>query len=287
MTIHDIDFAHLYREHLAAAGFQPKSPEAWDARVAEMRERQEESAYVRAFVERVDLEGATTLLDVGCGTGAIALALAPRLQRVHGLDHSAGMLQALVEQATVRGFTNVHPLHRAWEDDWSDVPECDIVVASRSTLVRDLADALRKVDAKARRRAYMTSLVGGRFLCPEVLAVLGRDLFPLPDYIYIVNLLYQMGHHPRLDYLEGTNRLAGTRDFDSFAARVASSVGPLSPDERHRLRQWYEADPERAFRGGGPCRWALISWEKPSSPGVEPAVSHPPTGPRGPSPGAR
>ena len=36
----------------------------------------------------------TTMLDAGCGTGAFTEALAGHLARIHGLDHSAGMLRA-------------------------------------------------------------------------------------------------------------------------------------------------------------------------------------------------
>jgi len=42
------------------------------------------------------------------------------------------------------GLDNVHPLQRAWEDDWSDVPVCGILIASRSGLVEDLDTALEK-----------------------------------------------------------------------------------------------------------------------------------------------
>ena len=263
MSIHEIDFGQLYREHMRAAGGREKPAEKWDARAAEMKQCQPiESDYVRDFIARMDLSGCASLLDVGCGTGAIGLALAARLDKVIGLDYSRGMLKALMECASERGLANVEPIHRAWEDDWADVPVCDIVVASRSTTVMDMQDALNKLDAKARHRVYLTNMVGGRFIDDEIAGMLGRQRPALPDYIYIINLLYRMGHHPRLDYIENNNRLSGTESFDEFAQKVAFLLGPLSDDERTRLQQWYAANPDRAQRGGTLYRWAFISWEK-------------------------
>lgn len=69
MTLADIDFGALYRE----------------AHEAGLRAPQ-----VR------------TLLDVGCGTGAIALAAAPRLGRVYGLDFGQATLHALEANARAR-----------------------------------------------------------------------------------------------------------------------------------------------------------------------------------------
>jgi len=261
MTHADIDFGQLYRAHMAAAGGREKPPEAWDARAEAMSRLAGESRYVDDFIARMDLSGCATLLDVGCGAGAIALALAPRLQRVYGLDYSRGMLDAMMRNARALGRGNVAPIRRAWEDDWSDVPACDIVTASRSTTVMDMADALARLDAKANRRVYLTSLVGGRFIDAEVAELLGRTRPALPDYIYIVNILYRMGRYPRLDYIENDNRLAGAESFDEFARKVAFSLGEIDAAGQTRLRQWYDADPERARRGGAPFRWAFIHWE--------------------------
>lgn len=112
--------------------------------------------------------------------------------------------------------------------------------------------------------AYLTHLVGGRFIDPAVIDVIGRDLPPLPDYVYIVNILHGMGIHPRLDYIEHEGRLAGATNFDEFARRVAWALGELSDDERTRLRAWHGRVAPSLGAAGAPMRWAFISWEKTS-----------------------
>lgn len=262
MTIGNIDFAALYREHMAATGHR-KPPAAWDARADEMNLKMGTTPYVEEFVGRMDFSGCDSLLDVGCGTGAIALAAADRLRAVFGLDYSRRMLELFSDNARARGLAHVAPIHKSWEDDWTDVPACDIVVASRSTTVMDMADALEKLDAKARRRVYLTSLAGGRFVDPALFAAIGRTPPPpLPDYIYILNLLHRMGIHARLDYIEADNRLGETTDFADLARRVGFLLGELSAAETEKLRAWHAAAPQRARSGGAPFRWAFISWEK-------------------------
>lgn len=260
-TIDDVDFGRLYREHFAASGSREKPPEAWDARAADLSRALEGSPYVDELLRRIDLTGCRTLLDVGCGPGAIALALAPRLDRVYGLDYSRGMLDAMMRHAAARGLENVETILRSWDESWDDVPACDLVLASRSTLVRDMKDALARLDAKAKRRVCLTSLVGGRFVRADVLAVLERERPAYPDYIYVVNLLHRMGRHPRLDYIRAGRRPDEKQELDQLVRRVEFSLGSLSEDERQRLEAWYREDPGRAERSREPYRWAFVSWE--------------------------
>ncbi len=260
-TVLEIDFGSLYREHMEASGGREKPPEAWDARAAEYSRKSSESEYTGEFVKRMDISQCRTLLDVGCGPGTIALAVADRLERVYALDYSRAMLQALEENAALRGIKNVQTILRSWDDDWSAVPECDMVVASRSTLVRDMAQALKKLDGKARRRVHLTSLAGGQFLAPEVLEAIGRKRPAFPDYIYIINILYQMGRSPRLDYIRTARKEEPHPNFDTFLRRVEFSLGPLSGAERNQLASWHSRSPDLPETTGTEICWAFISWE--------------------------
>ncbi|KAA0910816.1 class I SAM-dependent methyltransferase [Pusillimonas sp. ANT_WB101] len=259
--ISSIDFAELYRRHLLHSQRAPRPASVWDARAKELSRKARHSSYAQDFISHMDLDGVSTLLDVGCGPGTICLPLAHRLQHVYGLDYSAGMLDCLMEIAADQKLTNVTALHLSWDSDWSGVPVCDIAVASRSSMVNDLALAIEKLNKHARKRVYMTHIVGGHFIDAQIASLLGRIHEPVPDYIYAVNILYAMGIHPTLSYIETPSRLAGAKDFTGFAEKVAGSVGELSPPELATLHAWYNDNPERAQSGVAPMQWALLSWK--------------------------
>jgi len=261
MSIFDLDFGEMYRAHMLASGRQLKAPQDWDKRAAQMKSGALATEYVKSFVSRMDLSDCRSLLDVGCGTGAIGLSVAERLDEVIGLDYSAGMLAAMMELAEERGAENVRTLRLSWDDDWSDVPVCDVAVASRSTAVRDLEAALIKLDRHARKRVYLTSKVGGYFIDPRISEVVGRKLDPVPDYIYAVNILYQMGREARVEFLSNDHRSCDVETVTEFVRRVAFSLGQLDDDQRAALHDWFKQDPERARTTGKPFRWAMISWE--------------------------
>lgn len=268
MSLDDIDFAERYRQQMRRTGRRPKPPSAWDKRAAEMTGKPLGGAYTEAFIQQMDLTGAQSLLDIGCGPGTLCLPLATQFEQVYALDYSPAMLACLQAGADELGLNNVHPLLCGWEDDWSEVPICDILIASRSGVVDDLDAILEKIHRHTRLRVYMTQLAGGHFIDPAITRLLEREQPALPDHIYTLNLLHQRGIYARLDYIEVPGRLAGSTTFEEFADKVSFALGPLNETELSALADWYRADPERARRGGAPMRWALVSWSVPNGPRI-------------------
>ena len=259
MNLSDIDFAELYRRQMPRANRQEKTPEYWDGRAPAMSQRMSDSQYVQQFVAALDLEGCATLLDVGCGPGTIALTLAPRLEHVYGLDYSPGMLAAFAAESRARGLTMATPILRAWEDDWADVPVCDIVVASRSTAVPDLEAAILKLDSKARKRVYMSYPADGSLPGDDVRRAIGRAGASAPDYLCVVGILHHLGLYPTLGYLTTENRFARCADFADFLSKATELLGGVSEEEARRLETFFRETAERAREE--PTRWALFSWE--------------------------
>ena len=259
MTLSEIDFAQLYREQVQRTQRRERGAECWDSRAPAMSRLAGGSRYVEQFVEHMALGDGGTLLDVGCGPGAISLAVAAKLEHVYGLDYSPAMLAAFAENARERGLGNVTPILRAWNADWSDIPVCDLVVASRSTAVPDLEAAVLKLDSKARRRVYMTYPADGHFVGDDICEAIGRPGEALPDYLFIIGILHHLGLYPTLAYLPGKNRLAGCSDFESFHQAVSELLADLTPREVELLRSYFPRHRDRMARE--PMRWALVSWE--------------------------
>lgn len=259
-----IDFGQLYREHLARSGRVFKAASEWDSKAAKMRGKVLESSYQNEFVSRMQYDGEDIVLDVGCGPGTIGLALAPKVKQVYGLDYSQGMLDAMLDNAAQLQVGNVQPILASWDDDWSALPICDIAVVSRASIVADMDDALDKLNRHARKKVYMTQLVGGRFVSREIEELLGREDRSFPDHIYIMNMLYQRNIYPTLDYIESPSRLADSSTVEEFIDKVRWSFGELSRDDEARISAWYQRDPEYAQQGGEPMRWAFMSWTPPT-----------------------
>ena len=62
---------------------------------------------VALVLEHADANSEETVLDLGCGTGAIALGLAEDAETVVGRDISEGMMDQAREKAAERGLENV------------------------------------------------------------------------------------------------------------------------------------------------------------------------------------
>jgi|SRR5690554_408579 len=259
--IKNIDFGSLYREHLARSGRAFKPASDWDTKAAGMRKKALDSRYAAEFIARVHVNENDTVLDVGCGPGTIGLALAPKVKHVYGLDYSQGMLTALEQNVAELGLTNVDSILASWDDDWSAVPECDIAVVSRASIVADMGKALDKLHQQIRKRVYMTHLVGGRFVSREIAELLGRSDTSFPDHMYVINMLYQRNIYPTLNYIESPSRLAGSQSAEELIEKVSWSFGQLTATEKEILINWYQQDPDYASQGGEPMRWAFLSWD--------------------------
>ena len=198
-ALDDIDFGALYRMEKQASTRPRKTASDWDAKAQGFAGKSLQSPYTQAFLQKIELQCCKTVLDVGCGAGDIGLQLASRMDHVVGLDFSPAMLALFKENAKSLKADNTTALLRAWEDSWEAVPVCDVVIASRSTLVSDMEAALIKLHQHARQRVYLSYPAQG-FFQPSAS---GRAA---PDYLYIVNILRSQGLFPRLDYIDTTHR---------------------------------------------------------------------------------
>lgn len=259
-NLSEVNFSTRYSHQMANSTFQGKSAADWDEKSKNYLESARESDYIHTLMEKIDLTDAETLLDIGCGPGTLSVPLAKKLKHVFALDYSTGMLSTLEEECKSQGVSNVVPFHRSWEEEWNDIPEADIVIASRSMEVIDIENALKKMASKAKQKVYLTFKVGGSFVDEEILDQIQRKVTPRPDYIYLVNTLHQMGIYAKVDFIRVRNNKFKSRESEAFVKKVKWSLGELTALEEEQLRSYFQ-NVYHSKQDQSVTEWALLSWE--------------------------
>lgn len=263
MNIDAIDFATLYTLQKAASKMEDKTSEDWDKRAWKMSEKIYDGYYNDKMEALIDLDGCDSLLDVGCGPGTFAIKLAHKVKEAHAFDFSQTMLEVVNHNAKERNITNISTSCLDINSDWSSLPVCDVVIASRCLEVRDIRSVLTKINNHAKKRAYITYKVGKSFLSDKILEVMGREIVPKPDYIYVVNVLYQMGINAKVEFIDPKNDGYVLDTEDNFISSLSWNSDGLAADEEMRARAYYQ---ECKQKGVEPAHrnnaWAVIYWEK-------------------------
>ncbi len=95
--------------------------------------------------------------------------------------------------------------------------------------------------------------------------LLGRESYSHPDYIYVYNILHDMGVYANVEMLE-----SNTRDYstvDEALERLKWRIGDLNKFEESVLREYLERNMIKTHEGNltysqGRADWVLIWWKK-------------------------
>jgi SAM-dependent methyltransferase len=180
----------------------------WDKRAAAYHRvtRDEKTKATEQELAILELRQGDTVLDMGAGTGRLAVPMARNVAHVTALDASGGMLSILQERMAARGYTNYSCVRMRWEDVavGRDIQPHDVVIAAFSLGFYDLAAALRKLDAAALRSVYLFWHAGAwrsekeMALYRSVFGEEGAIQRGYPDYIFPVNILHDAGIYPNV-----------------------------------------------------------------------------------------
>ena len=248
-------------------------PAKWDARAASFSARTV-SNYSRDFLKYLDLQPGETVLDMGCGTGELALQMAEAGHDVVAADFSEGMLGYLISGMEERGLSNVRPVRMSWDDDWAahGVHEncVDVAIASRSIMVSDLGEALDKLSSVARNRVAITLSAGNT---PgedaQLLEAIGRRPVSRFDVPYCVNMLFQKGIFPEVRIIKTDKKRLFSSPEDACKHAI-SYVGDITDDERVLAEEFIKShlvpaddpiDPDALMLDYKRySNWAFITW---------------------------
>ncbi len=201
----------------------------WD-NIAESYSRKpiaDRPAYEKKLVATKErLSPGDVVLDLGCGTGSLALELAPHVAHVHAVDISGEMIRIGERKAEAQGIDNV-TFHRANVDMLTgfDAESFDCVCAYNIIhLVDDRSLLLRRIFGRLRPQGSLVSTT----------PCLGESRMP---YRLILKVMRWFGKAPAVDVLsleelDASLREAGFVDLakpDVGAARQTAFVLATKP----------------------------------------------------------
>jgi len=243
-------------------------PAFWNKRARIFAENSQKTGYAEAFLKIVNPGKRWDVLDMACGAGTLAVPLARHVRSVTAVDFSDTMLERLQERCRQAGISNIRTIKASWEDNWSraGIGLHDVAIASRSLVVDDLRYAIAKLNSIARKRVYISTIVGDGPYDRRIYNAVGRRLDAGPDYIYNYNLLHQMGIYANVAFITEDNR----KIYGSRAEALDSSrwmVGDMTPDEEKRYEGHFD---KHLVCDAGRCMldyhriviWAVIWWDK-------------------------
>ena len=248
--------------------------EFWNGKAPSFAKTAGTSPYARDFLTKAGVRPGETVFDMGCGSGTLALPLAAQGTEVWAADFSPVMLELMMRRAKLEGTDGlIHPLQLAWGEDWAarELPTCDVAFASRSVATDSLRPALENLDTRARRRVCITLGTDSSPRTDEVLLrAVGRPVELYSDYVFGMNILWQMGLQPELSYIRSQRSSCFATQEE--AVEKTCMLMEATPAEREALQAYADEHLVRDVdKNGVPCwrfdhtrvtSWAFIAWEK-------------------------
>jgi FkbM family methyltransferase len=209
----EIDWNEMWKKAVEESRWKERAgtPEFWDDRVDRFEEMIRRSNREGMIMKKIEIEPDYTVLDIGAGPGTVAVPLAKVVKSVTAVEPSNGMLSRLNENASKEKLANITCINKKWEDVElrKDIEEHDIVVASHSLrFMKDIRSALSKMDDTARKCVYLFVVAGRRKNARgSLFSALFRRGKPGPDYIYLHNILYQLGIYANVEIINADRNM--------------------------------------------------------------------------------
>ena len=207
------------------------------------------------------------VLDVGGGSGRLALALATRAKHVTVVEPSEESVELLNDRAAEAGITNITVINEPWEDVHE--PSADIVLCSLVLHhVMDAADFVTKLQKHARGRVAIVEMMEtpGAVEVPFHERVHGSAPPQLPGLPKVLELLWALEIFPDVSMVSPETAVLDTdREgvLEHLRGRLNVEEGTEAEERLLAAADELLVDiPEGlTVRGAAPRRSAIISWK--------------------------
>ena len=264
----NIDWNAVWRAAMQRTTFAGNGAEFWSNWQQSLSEKPvNTSGYVKQLLKRIKVSPQTSVLDVGAGTGALALPLAATVDYVTALDQSPAMLQVVAEKAAESKIDNI----RLVEADWIkvrlgiDFQQHDVVLVSRSLPgADDVRQCLQLINDAASQYCYITVKADSHdALEAKLCDFLRIDYYALPEYPILYNLLHSMGIYANIEIFQVSSKRY-YKDLHEARCDIIRSY-PLATVDYARVEHFIAGrlvQEKNGYRKDINTTWALLWWEK-------------------------
>ena len=245
----------------------PTDIEFWEERSSSFAQHAGKTRYPNEFLKLMRLAPDLTVLDMGCGGGALAIPLAAKVRKVTAVDFSPNMLAIVGDICRERNITNIETILGEWDSDWASlgIGKYDIAIASRSLHAEDSAPYIRKLINAARRQVFISSPEGDGPLDTKLLDFVGRKGPTKPDYRRLMDIIQSMGIRADVSFIDGDQ----TNKWPTFEEAVEGQKWMFfnaTRQEDERIRLYLE---QNLIRKDGMVQlpyertyhWAVMWWD--------------------------
>jgi SAM-dependent methyltransferase len=173
-----------------------------------------------------------SVLDVGAGTGRLALPLARHACEVVAVEPQATMAAYLTEDAAAVGLDNIRLVQDGWLEAQAGLDPADVVLCAGVLFAQpgqaDIEGWLRTLDAHARRAVVLELVVdwGEHPLIDHLWQRFhGEPRIPTSTYFDVYAVLHELGIPANVEvYAAGRRNYRRYADFDEAAASVREDL---------------------------------------------------------------
>jgi len=171
----------------------------------------------------------SAVLDIGAGAGAYTIPFAKMAREVTVVEPSQGQVSRLLKRASREGLKNIKIINKTWEDvSEEELGKYDLVNAAYCFAMPDMRAALLKMWKVTKGVLFLVAFVEHDFR--DVFEIISEDYDPGPDYIYLYNILYQLGIKANVEII--TRKYLLPLDFNM---EILRSSWDLSPEMEQKI----------------------------------------------------